>query len=119
MRSVRVTLPDGNAGNLQSVLYDIQESGVEIEVCIVPLCTPCLRDKSAEYLLEELEKTQCVHSLTDALYEFAKRRLHLAYPTRDGLSAVHAAYLSVPYPSQSGNCAASHLPRAPAEFVVP
>jgi hypothetical protein len=70
VRSVRVTLPDGNAGNLQSVLYDIQESGVEIEVCIVPLCTPCLRDKSAEYLLEELEKTQCVHSLTDALYEF-------------------------------------------------
>ena len=88
VRSVRVTLPDGNAGNLQSVLYDIQESGVEIEVCIVPLCTPCLRDKSAEYLLEELEKTQCVHSLTDALYEFAKRRLHLAYPTEDGLSAM-------------------------------
>jgi hypothetical protein len=54
----------------------------------VPLCTPCLRDKSAEYLLEELEKTQCVHSLTDALYEFAKRRLHLAYPTQDGLSAM-------------------------------
>ena len=88
VRSVSVTLPDGNAGNLRSVLYDMQDSGVEIEVCIVPLCTPCLRDKPAEYLLEELEKTQCVHSLTDALYEFAKRRLHLAYPTQDGLSAM-------------------------------
>ena len=92
VRSVRVTLPDGNAGNLQSVLYDIQESGVEIEVCIVPLCTPCLRDKPAVYLLEELEKTQCVHSVTDALYEFAKRRLHLAYPTQDGLSAMPRSF---------------------------
>ena len=86
-----MTLPDGNSGNLESVLYGGQDSGAQIEVCIVPLCTPCLRDKPAEYLLEGLEKTQCVHSLTDALYEFAKRRLHLAYPTRDGLSAVPRA----------------------------
>jgi hypothetical protein len=86
VRSVSVTLPDGNAGNLRSVLYDIQDSGVEIEVCIVPLCTQCLRAKPAQYLLEELEKTQCVHSLTDAVHEFATRRLHLAYETRDGLS---------------------------------
>ena len=53
-----VTLPDGNSGNLESVLYGGQDSGAQIEVCIVPLCAPCLRDKPAEYLLDKLEKTQ-------------------------------------------------------------
>ena len=89
---VSVTLPDGNPGNLEPVLYGGQGSGVQIEVCIVPLCTPCLRDKpaDAEYLLDELEKTQCVHLLTD-LHEFATRRLRLAWPTDGVVSAVPRA----------------------------
>ena len=55
---VSVTLPDGNPGNLEPVLYGGQGSGVQIEVCIVPLCTPCLRDKpaDAEYLLDRLTR---------------------------------------------------------------
>ena len=47
-------------------------------------------DKAAEYVLDELEKTECVHLLTD-LHEFATRRLRLAWPTEGVVSAVPRA----------------------------
>lgn len=57
------------------------------EVFMVPLCH-CMRRRTADDLLDELEKTDCVHSLTAALHEFAARHLHLASSIDDGLSAI-------------------------------
>ena len=91
--SVTVTFPEGNASGIEEVQYHLRASAEAtedeevIEVFMVPLCH-CMRQRTADDLLDELEKTPCVHSLTAALHEFAARRLHLASSIEDGLSAI-------------------------------
>ena len=92
VRSVTVTFPEGNASGIAEVQYHLRASAEAseaevIEVFMVPLCA-CMRKRTADDLLAELEKTACVHSLTAALHEFGARQLHLASSIDDGLSAI-------------------------------